>query len=628
MADQYYIDDDYYTPDGYFVYTADAAASVSSISTLSTPGESTKTFSCSISATSSVTAVGVETSELVLSAFGQCVLTCDAVKTTDIDETLNSITTTSVSERRLRSTDLSASSITTATISAGRIVEPRRYPPATLSGLYGYTIQVASGKFNNALYISDAVSDPEMAKIDFAGELGSGVGAADPGTIEFWIKGGVETPGADANFTEVGSASSGDPPILVFGSNDLKWTSGANTVVLETYYTGSDFHHLAITTPGNDTWYFWYDGVYKGSMNVTAGSAFRDFIWGKSSGASIFEIWMDEFRASTVQRYTNGVNFTPASNPFANDENTIALFHFDTTGQGDDVGLGYVGQFNLTADGLKLKNFASSIASTTTLTANVLKIIDGAANLQSTSTVTIVGGNRKEFSSTINSTTQVSALASATKVGTGSFSTTTSLTCLGVTNRDIVLSAFGDAQVTVTATVTRGLTASLQATSSAVTTANQTADIACVIQSTSSVTANVNRTASLSANFTTLANIVAINEGFEGGEATLLSTTTLTSAPVKTARITQSLQSISQIAVDLRRTVRFICVMQGQGFQLSEGEVLTSDPDLTFRVLPENRTWAIDQETGIIQVLSENRINTVEQETGEYQVLPETRILA
>ena len=158
MADQYYIDDDYYTPDGYFVYTADAAASVASISTLTTPGESTKTFSCSISATSSVTAVGEETSELVLSAFGQCVLTCDAVKTTDIDETLNSITTTTVAERRLRSTSLSIASVHILTPSYTRIREATRNVSTLILDNISDPLST-TGKFSNAWYVPNAGGD-------------------------------------------------------------------------------------------------------------------------------------------------------------------------------------------------------------------------------------------------------------------------------------------------------------------------------------------------------------------------------------------------------------------------------------------------------------------------------------
>jgi len=143
-------------------------------------------------------------------------------------------------------------------------------------------------------------------------------------------------------------------------------TTGLNApqiVDANTALTPNVFHHLAVTySKANSLITVFIDGVAvgSGSVNIDADAIYfgddrhdssANYI-GLSSFASDPQLNadIDELRISNVVRYTG--NFSPTV-PFTPDANTIALYHFDSSGQQiahDASGNNYSAQLGSTAD--------------------------------------------------------------------------------------------------------------------------------------------------------------------------------------------------------------------------------------------------------------------------------------
>lgn len=101
----------------------------------------------------------------------------------------------------------------------------------------------------------------------------------------------------------------------------------------------TSYQHLAWVSDGAGTVKFYLDGVEQisygfYSYNMSSPTDKR-FYYGSTSGASGQPTYsFDELRISRVQRYTSG--FTPTTTAFTNDEDTVALFHFDNNYDDDN----------------------------------------------------------------------------------------------------------------------------------------------------------------------------------------------------------------------------------------------------------------------------------------------------
>ena len=101
----------------------------------------------------------------------------------------------------------------------------------------------------------------------------------------------------------------------------------------------TSYQHLAWVSDGAGTVKFYLDGTEQisvGSYSYNMSSPTdKRFYYGSASGQSGQPTYsFDELRISRVQRYTSG--FTPTTTAFTNDEDTVALFHFDNNYDDDN----------------------------------------------------------------------------------------------------------------------------------------------------------------------------------------------------------------------------------------------------------------------------------------------------
>jgi hypothetical protein len=119
VADLYYIDDDYFTPDGYFVYTADADAAVQSSLTLSATVGVIKLFNSDLSDAVSVTAVISHIHGADLQAFSNAALTTTPNIIRNLDSNITAIVSQSSIEERIRNADAAWTSSFSLTAESG-----------------------------------------------------------------------------------------------------------------------------------------------------------------------------------------------------------------------------------------------------------------------------------------------------------------------------------------------------------------------------------------------------------------------------------------------------------------------------------------------------------------------------
>jgi hypothetical protein len=93
--------------------------------------------------------------------------------------------------------------------------------------------------------------------------------------------------------------------------------------------TVNQWFHLALVRY-QGTWTIYQNGVAIGSVaGGTFGNNTANLVLGNNNNlSSVWTGYIDEFRVSNIARYT--ANFTPSTQPFATDANTMLLMHFDS----------------------------------------------------------------------------------------------------------------------------------------------------------------------------------------------------------------------------------------------------------------------------------------------------------
>ena len=161
-------------------------------------------------------------------------------------------------------------------------------------------------------------------------KLGGGIG----GTLDFWLF--YSTGGATAN-SGTGFLANDTLALNQYRSiilrrqnynNQFDWSNGsASELRLLGNLASSTWHHFSLQTTGNNTWYSWVNGVYKGSFSNSA--SFTSIHFGSAGLNNNDWPWQARFsniRWSSSQRYTVSSNFSVPTAQYTWDSNTVMLF--------------------------------------------------------------------------------------------------------------------------------------------------------------------------------------------------------------------------------------------------------------------------------------------------------------
>jgi hypothetical protein len=187
-------------------------------------------------------------------------------------------------------------------------------------------LDTAQKKFgSSSLLLDDATTD--YLSIPTSTEFGFGTGAF---TVECWIRPDDVSAGDRHIFDMRDSGADANAGRLYIATNQVRFNIGGSDVVTSgaTTLSADTWYHIAITRSGTDLKLF-VDGSEAGSTtnSTDLGSTKRLFIGADFAGSNPFSGHIDEFRVSTVARYTAA--FSPLNGIHQGDANAVLLVHFD-----------------------------------------------------------------------------------------------------------------------------------------------------------------------------------------------------------------------------------------------------------------------------------------------------------
>ena len=215
--------------------------------------------------------------------------------------------------------------------------------PRALSTWSNGAWSTTTGKFNTGFSMTNN-SSPGSITLPTGFELDDD----ETITVEFWFKASI-FGSSGSNSTKIFSTksisdnnyetSSGHVTIHIWnGSLYLNGNQSTETT-LATSGSGSTWYHIALQYDGTNNLRVWLDGVHKASVSHNC-NGFSTLYWGNKlsgQGSQSGTNHIDEIRISSVNRYTHSTtNFTAPTTAFTNDDDTIALFHCESTDQTDD----------------------------------------------------------------------------------------------------------------------------------------------------------------------------------------------------------------------------------------------------------------------------------------------------
>lgn len=270
--------------------------------------------------------------------------------------------------------------------------------------------------------------------------------------------------------------------------NNLYWTPSGQNYQLE-----NAWKHIAIVSNGTGSISFYYDGARLGSTNYgytdTATSNRRTIRFNiPTAEDSGFGYAIDEVRISNNQRYT-GNSLTVPTTAFTDDDNTLALFHFDDNNPQDDwttrttanlsasfaltatpvsnPNIVYLGndlytwdqtdtwqgfsihvdrwnrleekltsQFTVTSVGIRVDVGSANLSSSAAISARGAVVKPAQANLSSTTTLSVAGERLPQGSANLSAIATVSAKAN---LELNAVSQLTSVTTISATARNLKL---------------------------------------------------------------------------------------------------------------------------------------------------------------------------------------------
>jgi hypothetical protein len=204
----------------------------------------------------------------------------------------------------------------------------------------GFTV-TSSGQFNDALQLNAGGSHAYLNMLPAGFEFDDDQTL----TLEFRFK--ISDGGTSNKTTKLFSTSS-------LGSDGFPTSS--NQLTLHTYSDGNlyfthdgsetnlgsadtNFHHIAMQYNGAGSFHLWLDGTHKISASHSISATTNLFFGNRQAGEGTNSgtNTIDEIRLSSNNRYTHSSsNITVPTAEFTNDDDTIALFHMESTTQTDD----------------------------------------------------------------------------------------------------------------------------------------------------------------------------------------------------------------------------------------------------------------------------------------------------
>jgi hypothetical protein len=204
----------------------------------------------------------------------------------------------------------------------------------------GWT-QTSSGVFNNALQLSAGGSHAYLNMLPAGFEFDDDQTL----TLEFRFK--ISDGGTSNKTTKLfstGSLSSDGFPtssnrltLHTYSDGNLYFTHDGGETNLGN--PGTSFHHIAMQYDGTGSFHLWLDGTHKISASHSISATTNLFFGNRQAGEGTNSgtNTIDEIRLSNNNRYTHSSsNITVPGSAFTNDDNTIALFHCESTTQTDD----------------------------------------------------------------------------------------------------------------------------------------------------------------------------------------------------------------------------------------------------------------------------------------------------
>jgi hypothetical protein len=184
-------------------------------------------------------------------------------------------------------------------------------------------VDTAQSKFGGSSLLLDGADD--YLEIETVGNFGFGT---DDFTCECWIY-PTSTSGDRAIFEFRDTGTTTNFVVFVSGGNLGMFAGGATRIISTgAPVSASTWQHIALSRSSGSTKLF-LDGTQVGSSysDSTSYADERLRIGADYTSAADFIGNIDEVRISNAARYTSG--FTPSTQPFTNDANTLMLLHMD-----------------------------------------------------------------------------------------------------------------------------------------------------------------------------------------------------------------------------------------------------------------------------------------------------------
>lgn len=196
-------------------------------------------------------------------------------------------------------------------------------------------IDTAQYKFGGASFVADGSGDDNLA-IDqnaYDWTVFNNHSNSDNYTIECWIR-VTSTSSHSAIFGTRTSSAPHNWDLEARSDTSFRWFNGNSQLYSSSTgaWSLNTWHHVAAVIEGANL-NVYVDGTAvitqtRTDSNTTGG---QDFFIGKGGYPTLNRFYgnIDEFRISDTARYTT--SFTPDTEPFVNDDNTILLLHMDGT---------------------------------------------------------------------------------------------------------------------------------------------------------------------------------------------------------------------------------------------------------------------------------------------------------